>query len=214
MEERMQELRATGQGFRHVFEQVRGNLETYLIITPYDGPNFAASENWLNALNDVVSSSVLQTQQAYPDAFTLELGEDVSVPGQYMYVRERVVAPDRSDDYYVWQRDVLIPALRRAEVGDVRTLRITHGGNIHTWIRYSYIDQIPALGDPDRLADSMSERQLQQMMAAGDAMTLSASDYIYQYRADLSYDSNSSSDSSSESDSSSDSNSDPNSNSD
>ena len=188
MVERMEELRGSGLGFRHVFEQVRGNQETYLIITPYDGPTIAASSNWVNAINDVVTSSELVTQQAYPEAFTVELGEDVSVPGQFMYARVRTVAADANEDYYEWQRDELIPALREAGAGDVRTLRVVLGGNINTWIRYSYIDEIPVIGGADPLAESIGDRQFREVMDAGNAMTVSASDFIYRYRPDLSYD--------------------------
>jgi len=188
MAERMEELRASGEGFRHVFEQVRGQQETYLVITPYDGPIFAASTNWVNAINNVVLSSVLVTQQAYTDAFTVELGEDVSVPGAFMYTRVRTVLPDRNDDYYAWQRDELIPALREADVGDIRTLRVVHGGNINTWIRYSYIDEIPIIGAPDPVVGAIGDRRAQELFATGNAMTMSASDFIYRYRPDLSYD--------------------------
>ena len=188
MVERMESLRATEQGFRHVFEQVHGQLDTYVIITPYDGPNFAVSTNWVNSLNAVLVDSELQVQRAYLDAFTLELGEDVAVPADFMYARFRTVAPARSNDYYEWQRDELIPAMRSAGVGDTRTLRIVQGGNINTWIRYSYLNDLPVLSDENAVAAAMGERQYQQMMAEGDAMVTEAVDIVYRYRPDLSYD--------------------------
>lgn len=190
MKERTEALQATGQGFRHVFQRVRGPLSSFVIFTPGGGANVPVTENWVNALNGTVASSELHALQPYGDAFTLDLGGDVSIRGDYMYVRVRTVPPGRSNDYYEWQRDELIPALREANVGDVRTLRIAQGGNINTWLRFSYSDEMPLIGGTNPVAQSMGERQFQQMLARGDAMTSSATDFVYRYRADLSYDAN------------------------
>ena len=103
-------------------------------------------------------------------------------------MRERTVPPGMHDDYLAWQRDELIPALREAEFGDVRTLRVVHGGDINTWVRYYFINDIPRLGDANPLVATMGERAFEQLVAEGDAMTTKASDLIYRFRPDLSYD--------------------------
>lgn len=178
-------LQANGEGFRHIYQRVQGPLDTYLIIVPEAQANLPVTENWLTAIGGTIVSRSSVRLQNYPDAATLQSGP--AVPTQFMYSRIRTVAAGQSDDYYEWLRDELIPALREANVGDVRTLRVALGGNTRTWITFSYVDALPGSG-PNPLAESMGQQAMERMLARGDAMVISSSDYFYQFRPDLSFD--------------------------
>jgi len=198
IEERSSFRRAQGQSFYHVYQRLRGPLHTYLIITPAAdiGPQLAGApptpldvQNWATALNSTIASESVTTLQTYPDAHTLQT-ESLAPPTDFMHVRLRVAAPGRSQEYYEWQANELIPALRAADVGDVRVSRVALGGNIRSWIRFSFVNGWPGDG-ADRLAASMGERPAERMLARGEAMTAGAStDYFYRLRPEMSFTAN------------------------
>ena len=97
-----------------------------------------------------------------------------------MHVRLRTVAAGRNQDYGEWLTDELIPALREAEAGDVRVLRQVMGGSPRTWVIYSFVD-----GFPEAPVSLNGE-----MIARGDAMVVSQTDYFYRFREDLSFSAN------------------------
>ena len=97
-----------------------------------------------------------------------------------MHARLRTVAAGRNQDYREWLRDELIPALREAEAGDVRTGRHAMGSNPRTWALYSFVKGFP---EPALNLDG-------QMIARGDAMVVSQTDYFYSFREDLSFTAN------------------------
>ena len=175
-----------GVGFRHIFQRMSGSLDTYVIITPEALVEIPVTENWLAAISGTIVSRSSIRLQVYPDLFTLEEGGN-AVPTRYLHTRLRTSAPGRRDDYHEWQRDELIPALREAGVGDVRTLRIALGGNLDTWVRFSFVDDMPGTGG-NPVAESMGQQAMQRMIGRGADMVSQSSDYFDLFRSDLSFD--------------------------
>lgn len=187
--ERTLALRARGIGFRHVFRSLRGTTLTYLIITPGTRSNVPVTRNWVTAVNGMIVSGQVSTLRAYPELGTNTSGS-TAITTDFVRIRIRTVPPGRSNDYYEWQRDELVPALQTAGIGDTRVARIALGGNTNTWMRFGFIDSLPTLSGPNILAESMGVEEAQQMLDRGNALTSNATDVIYSYRADLSYDAN------------------------
>jgi hypothetical protein len=179
-------VQANGEGFRHIFQRIQGPLDTYLIITPEAQANIPVTENWFTAVDGTIVSRSSVRLQNFPDAATLQ-GGGPAVPTEFMHARLRTIAAGRSDDYYEWLRDELIPALREADVGDVRTLRVVLGGNTREWVTYSFVEALPGSG-PNPLAESMGQQAMERMLARGDAMVTSYTEYFYRFRPDLSFD--------------------------
>ncbi len=190
IKERTDAVQEGGQPFFHVYQRTRGPLETFLIITPFGGigeparpvddlPAVPAPAHWLNALRSTLVSESLSTLQVYAEANTNE-GDSVHPGANFMHVRIRTVAAGRNQDYEEWLTNELIPALREAEVGDVRTLRQVLGGNPRNWITYSFVEGFP---EPAFNLDG-------GMLARGDAMVVSQTDYFYTFREDLSFTAN------------------------
>lgn len=182
MKERSEVVQEAGQAFFHIFARQRGPLDTYLIITPgttIGGPatGVPGSQNWVTALRNTLASQSLNTLQTYPEAST-DPTRSVHPGANFMHARLRTVAAGRNQDYETWLTDELIPALREAEVGDVRTFRSVLGGSPRTWVTLSFVDGWPPTGDID-----LDDR----MLARGDAMVVAQTDYFYTFREDLSF---------------------------
>lgn len=137
------ESRPRGEGFLQVYQVVRGTSQTYLIISPGSGPTVPFTDSWVAAVLDATASPSLYTLQVYPELRTST--PDTVRPTAFVYERIPTVPPNRANDYYRWQRDELLPALRDAGVRDVRTARIAFGGNINTWLRFAFIDDFPTV---------------------------------------------------------------------
>ncbi len=180
MKERSEVVKEAGQAFFHIFARQRGPLDTYLIITPgtiIGGPptGVPGSESWVAALRNTLVSQSLNTLRSYPN--TNDSGS-VHPGANFMHARLRTVAAGRNQDYEAWLTDELVPALREAEVGDVRVLRSVLGGSPRTWVTLSFVDGWPPTGDND-----LDDR----MLAKGDAMVVAQTDYFYAFREDLSF---------------------------
>jgi hypothetical protein len=118
--------------------------------------------------------------------------EDLRIPAEagserdLVRVRIRRSAPDRSQDYYEWQLNQLLPALREAGVTGFFVNRVVLGGSNQTWVSFASIDNF-ASTQTNVLAESMGERQAAQMIQRGADMLVHTEDLIVRYRADLSF---------------------------
>ncbi len=137
-----------------------------------------AAESWFRALEDTLDAQLVLSLRYYPDLRTLEDGP-THPTAKFMHLRIRTAAPGRSDDFEDWLRDDLIPELRRADVGDVRTARVVLGENPRTWVTASFVD-----GWPYPPSDNPVSRRI---LEEGDALVANRLDYFYEFREDLSF---------------------------
>jgi hypothetical protein len=192
IKERSEHMQAAEQPIFHVYQRLRGPLNTYLIVTdgskipadPGSGP--VPTENWFTAINDTDDSSSLSTLRIFPGTSTIEGAS--APPTDYMFVRARSVAAGKNGDYQDWLRDDFIPAARKANLGDIRTAKIVLGGDPSMWITFSFVDGWP--GEGNLLAESMGERGMERMFDKLNSITRPLFNYFYQFRSDLSYTSN------------------------
>jgi len=185
--EMSESARASGLAFYHVYQRLRGPAAGFLIVTPAtaigdpggpfdEPPAVAASDNWLNAMQGVLDSQSLVTLQTYPDLATVATGP-MHPSENFAHVRIRTAAAGQSDDFEQWLRDDLVPGLREAGAGDVRSARVVLGGSPRTWVTFSFVPGWPEPGvelDP-------------RIIARGDDLIATQIDYFYSLRDDLSF---------------------------
>ena len=185
--EQSEGYREAGSAFYHVYQRRRGPSDTFLIVFPAGAMGETAApiaaqtistvaESWYNAIGATLDSQLVLTLQTYPELSTLQDGP-VHPSEKFLHVRIRTAAAGRSDDLHKWLRDDLIPELRRADVGDVRVARVVLGGSPRTWVTASFV---PGWPEPQADVD-------QRMLARGDALVATRTDYFYEFREDLSF---------------------------
>lgn len=182
--------REAGWTFFHVYQRQRGPLATYLMVSPaspigepamaIEGAPAALglSENWFNATLGLLESQTLVTLQTHPDFLTMTPESAPLHPSEnYAHVRIRTAAAGRSADFEEWIRDDLVPGLREAGAGDVRSARVVLGGSPRTWVTFSFV---PGWPEPGVALDP-------RIIAAGDDLIATQVDYFYTFREDLSF---------------------------
>lgn len=192
LKERAAGLAATGEGFRSVYQVLAGDQYTYMMsdflpsMAALDRPrpNRAPPQGWGPRNDAVTTAQTIMLMQRYPELRLPGPGE----PGERNLVRIRIRqnAPGRTQDYYEWQANELLPALRDAGVTNLLINRVVLGGNAQTWVSFHAIDNM-ASTEEDILAESMGERQAAQLLARGNAMLVHTEDLITQFRPELGY---------------------------
>jgi hypothetical protein len=179
--------REAGVPFYHVYQRQLGDVSTYLMIAPANSigqpgmainepPEVALPDSWFDAIQSTLHSHQLIMAQNYPNLATLE-GQGPHPAANYMHVRIRTPVAGRGTEFEEWLEDDLVPALREAEAGDVRNLRVVLGASPRTWLTYSFVDGFP------EAPVEIDPRILQR----GEPLIASQTDYFYRFRDDLSF---------------------------
>lgn len=177
-------LREGGAPFFHVYQRIRG--EAGYTIVSLDGayndlPPVELDPALIQRVTATLNGTTLLTLAIDP---TIGIQGSFEPEGNFMYVRVRTTSPANRDAYYEWQRDDLVPALRQAGLSDRRAGRVVAGGNVNTFVEFTYSDEF--FGDLN-IADTVGERRFEQIIAEGNALTVGAEDYRYRFRRDLSF---------------------------
>jgi len=192
LRERAAGLAASGEGFRSVYQTLVGDQFTYMMsdflpsLALLDGPprpDRAPPPGW-GPRNDAAQTA--QTTLLMRRYLDLRIPAAEGSERDLVRVRIRRNAPGRTQDYYEWQANELLPALREAGVTGFLINRVVLGGSSGTWISFQSIDSI-ASTEGNVLAESMGETQAAQMLARGAAMLVHTEDLIMRYRPDLGY---------------------------
>jgi len=179
---------------RNFWQEIRGDTSTFYAVRSLDrlGDNDAAFQpameqddwdKWIAAFGDTVASSTYAILRNYPE---LQIPADEGTELNMLYLRERNVAPGKSDEYHDWIQNRLMPALRKGGVKGFGYSRVAMGGNNNTWIGTTRLENWSALDGPGPFTD-MDADEIEAMLAAGNALLVSSENRILRYRADLSY---------------------------
>lgn len=173
----------------HVYERIRGEgLPGYTVIT-LDGafndlPPVDVGPAWLDRISHSTNGSSLFTAEMSPE-LSIASPSGLAPSGEFMTVRVRTVSPANRQAYFDWHANELTPALRQAGLTDMRSGRVIAGGNVNTFIRYSYADSWPAQGLD--IAGTVGEREFERIIDRESGLLATAEDIIYQFRGDLSF---------------------------
>ncbi len=193
LKERAAGLRAGGQQpFRSVYVTLAGKQYNYLMVdsvpslAALDQPPPAAarpSPEWGGRIDGATNEQTVLYLRTYPD---LTIPTAAGAERNLIVFRIRRTAPGRNQDYYEWQANELIPALQEAGITGVITGRVVLGGSNQTWISASDVESWDSMFN-NALGESMGQRQVQQMIAQGNAMLVHTEDLVMAYRPDLGF---------------------------
>jgi len=173
----------------HVYERVRGDLDTYTIITQdtafTDQPPAPLGSELVDRLGHAEDHTTLLSVGFY--AALGITGDSLYPPGEYMRVRVRTVSPANADDYFAWHRDQLTPALSEAGMNDLRAGRVMLGGNNNTFFRYTYSDAIDGAVDGLDIPGTVGQREFDRIIAREAELLSNSVDYVLRFREDLSF---------------------------
>ncbi len=193
LKERAAGLRAGGQQpFRSVYVTLAGKQYNYLMVDAIpslavlDQPAPTAaipSPEWAGRIDGATNEQTVLILRTYPD---LNIPAAEGAERDLIRFRIRRTAPGRTQDYYEWQANELLPALREAGITGFITGRVVLGGSSQTWVSAADVDSWASMFN-NILAESMGERQMTQMLAEGAAMLVHTEDLVMAYRPDLGY---------------------------
>ncbi|MGI9257734.1 MAG: hypothetical protein ACR2QQ_02760 [Gammaproteobacteria bacterium] len=186
-------LGSAGRPPMTVWQEVRGNLANYHLVTPrgafgdFDddpGPPIAAGPwaNLITRLVDVVESQRRILVRNYPDLSIP--AEEGSEPAEFMRLRLREIAWGGNAAYIEWLEDDLLPALADAGVQGIGYSRIVEGDSPRIWVTAREFNSWAELDEPGALAD-LSAREIQQIVSTGNELTLSGENIVLRRREDL-----------------------------
>lgn len=188
MRERRDAEEAAGVPFLRIFQRVRGPQGVYLIlhldgqVGQLDLPDVDISSSWGQRLNATIDASTILTVQMFGE-LTANLDRWLTEDTDMVQVRVRTAAPGRSQDYYDWQAEQLFPALTEAGVS-IRGGRVFLGGSSRTFVRLSVVESWASLTEENPVITS---RNFERIIAVEDEMLAATEDFMYRYRADLSF---------------------------
>lgn len=185
--------KTAGQPGRQVWQEIRGELGTFYIVSELD--KFAAYDEdndppmdkeawaaWVDAIMDTTASSSRMVMRTHPE-FSIPADEGAE-PG-LLILRYTTVAPGKGGDYHDWVENQLSPALKAGGATGVSFNHVAIGGNTNLWISGSRIDSWAELDTFGPLAD-MSDEDRAALFANYSDMVWESDVRVLRYRADMS----------------------------
>jgi hypothetical protein len=154
-----------------------------ITMDPYfnEVPQVQLPPGLLNRVTQTLSNMRLITLAVYPELSTPGSGS-VEPSGDFMTVRVRTTSPRNQQAYYDWHAQEFTPALRAAGWTDVRMGRVVAGGNINTFVKFTYSDEIP----PDN-GEILARMDIGNLVAREQELSVTEEDYVDRFRPDLSF---------------------------
>ena len=184
-----------GTGHRAVYQQVRGSLETYHIVSAHvDHAGFDAEGNGLAALGDAqaewgaaigktISSRSLTEASIHKD---LTIPRDEEAERNLLVIRRLTLKQDQDDAFHEWVAERLQPSLIAGGAKGVRFSHVSQGGNVAICTITSEVANWAEF-DADGPFSHMSEGEREGLFADWEDMVENHEVRVAQYRADLSY---------------------------
>ena len=186
--------KATGKSGRSVWQETRGDLGTFHIVTSIDNlaeldepfePPMEEEEwaAWIKAIYEVTDSSTRTILRSHLE-WSIPADED-SEPG-LLVLRSTTVDPNKMWEYHGWIENQLVPALKKGGAQGVSFNHTAYGGDSTTWVSGTRIPNWAALQQRrGSLAHLSTEDYVALLAPLADMVT--ASDLrVLRYRADLS----------------------------
>jgi hypothetical protein len=183
-----------GDPSRHVWQEVRGQLDTFHIVTypdslgggagPGDEPPMGdAQDEWVATISPTVASRSSVFLRHYPK-FTISADDDAEPA--FLILRYTDLAPGKGADYQDWLENKLVPALKAGGAKGVNFNRTAIGGNTNRWVSGSRIANLAELDKPGPLA-GLSDEERDDIFADFSDMVWGSELRILRYRADMSH---------------------------
>lgn len=179
---------------RTVWQEVRGDTNTFHVVTPLDGiadndaafdPPMEAEEmqNWLAAFSDNIDTMTYSVYRTHPE---YGIPSDEGSTPNLLVLRRITLAPGNMGDYHRWINDHLVPALKKGGAKGVNFSHLAYGGETNTWIIANRIDSWAELGVRRGALSYLSDEDYAALFAANAGEVWGNDVRILAYRADLS----------------------------
>jgi len=177
--------REAGQPYFHVYQRVTGS-QGYTVIMLDPRMNDVTDPELPTAVTNRVTDSLqavtVMTLAVYP---RLSIFGGSVAPGNFMTVRVRQTAPQNQQTYFNWHANVFTPALREAGWDDLRMGRVISGGNVNTFVKFSYSDSLPE--NRTAVVNRIGAPLFLSFIATEQALSVMEEEFAYRFRSDLSY---------------------------
>jgi hypothetical protein len=181
---------AEGDPGRDVWQVVRGELDTFHIVSPL--ANYAALDgqggggppaDWVEAITPTVASRS-QTILRMHDGLTIPNPDDYEP--SLLTLRYITIRQGQGDAFHTWLREVLQPAIAAGGTTGVYYGHVAQGGDVSTCVIASHFANWAEL-DGDGALSHLSEEEADAMFADWGSMVAGHEVRTMQFRADLSY---------------------------
>ena len=184
-----------GEGHRWVWQQVRGSLETYNIVSEHDdragfddqGNGLAslgdAQADWGAAISKTISSRSLRESRIHKN---LAIPPDEEAERNLLVIRQITLRQGQNDAFHEWVAERLQPSLIAGGATGVRFSHRTQGGNVQMCTITTEMANWAEF-DAEGPFAHMSEGERDGLFAKWDEMVETHEVRVASYRADLSY---------------------------
>ena len=187
-------MKKAGAPGRSIFEQVKGDHNTFHILTVLDGwadydtandngMGEAEWANWVNKITDTIQSRKELTVRTF-DSLSIPAKED-SQPN-LVALRRHTVKQGHSGDFYNWIEGKLSPALKKLGIEGRSFGRTIIGDNVNTFYHARRIDSYADMGNWvfSKLSDS---ERAEIFTAERNSWVVSSDQIMLRFREDLSF---------------------------
>jgi hypothetical protein len=184
-----------GNGHRSVYQEVRGSLDTYHIVSAYadhsgfDGAGDGlgglgeAQADWVGAIGKTISSRTQRESRIHKD---LVIPRDQEAERNLLVVRQFKIKQGQGDAFHTWLADELRPVLVAGGAQGVRFSHMNQGGDVTICTIASEVANWAEF-DADGAFSHLSEGERTGLFAKWGDMVEGHSMIIGQYRANMSY---------------------------
>jgi hypothetical protein len=184
-----------GNGHRAVYEEVRGSLDTYHIVSAYadhSGMDEAgdgigglgdAQAAWVDAIGKTISSRTQRESRIHKN---LHIPRDEEAERNLLVVRQFKIKQGQGGAFHTWLADELRPALVAGGAQGVRFSHMSQGGDVSVCTIASEVANWAEF-DTDGPLGELSEGERDGLFAKWDDMVESHTMRVGQYRASMSY---------------------------
>lgn len=187
--------READNGHRSVYEEVRGSLDTFHIVSAYAdhsgmddggtglGPLGDAQADWVDAIGKTISSRTQRESRIHKN-LTIPRAEDAEQ--NLIVVRQFTLKMGQGEAFHSWLEDELRPVLVAGGATGVRFSHLNQGGNVAICTIVSDLANWAELDEPGAFSH-LSDGERDGLFATWDDMVESHTMLVAQYRASMSY---------------------------
>lgn len=186
-------MKKAGAPGRAIFEQVKGDHNTFHVLTvldgwgDYDTPNEngmgeAEWANWVNKITDTIQSRREMTIRTFD---SLRTPTATGEPANYVALRQHTIRRGGAGEYRRWLNEKLGPTIKKLDIKGRSFGQVIIGDNVDSFYHARALDSYANMGD---FAFSvMSDEDRSELFGALDGLVIESSQIMLQYREDLSY---------------------------
>lgn len=147
-------MKKAGAPGRSIYEQVKGDHNTFHILTVLDGwDDYDSSNengmgeaewaNWINKITDTIQSRREFTVQTFK---SMEIPAEEGSKPNLVALWQHTVKQENRGDFYNWFEDKMVPALKKVGAKGRSFGRIIIGGNVNTYYHARRLDSYADMG--------------------------------------------------------------------